>query len=158
MKKGPASTLEGTLPPPLIVLAFTLIGFGLQWHQPLRYQNASHRGYWVFAGIVLILFSGSVAFLARRVMLTRKTPVGFGKPTVTIIAEGPFRFTRNPLYLSLLFLYAGIGLAADSLWFALLLVVVFAFLQWVVVREEHYLGHTFGDNYLLYTGAVRRWV
>lgn len=157
MKKDPASTLDGTFPPPLIVLALTIIGFGLQWCQPLRYQNASHRGFWVFAGIVLMLFSGSVALLTRRVMLTRKTPISFGKPTIAIIAEGPFRFTRNPLYLSLLFLYAGIGLAADSLWFAPLLLVVFAFLHRVVVREEQYLEQTFGDKYLFYTSAVRRW-
>jgi protein-S-isoprenylcysteine O-methyltransferase Ste14 len=158
VKKDPANTLEGTFPPPLIVLALTLIGFGLQWYQPLRYQNTSHRGYWLFAGIILMLFAGSVALLARRVMLTRKTPISFGKPTVAIIAEGPFRFTRNPLYLSLLFLYTGIGIEADSLWFALLLIVVFSFLHLVVVREEQYLEQSFGNEYLLYKSAVRRWL
>jgi len=158
VKKDPANTLKRTFPSPLIVLALTLIGFGLQWYQPLRSQNTSHRGYWLFAGIIMMLFSGSVALLASRVMLTRRTPISFGTPTVAIIDEGPFRFTRNPLYLSLLFLYTGIGIEADSLWFALLLIVVFSFLHLVVVREERYLEQSFGNEYLLYKSAVRRWL
>ncbi|MFH2060233.1 MAG: isoprenylcysteine carboxylmethyltransferase family protein [Pseudomonadota bacterium] len=150
--------IGSVLPPPLFVIALSLMGFGLQWYYPLSFQD-SRRSYWVMAGgIILIAFSGLLAFWARRIMLSQKTPISFSKPTVVIICKGPFGLTRNPLYLSLVMLYAGIGILADSLWFVPLLIALIVFLRRVIFREEKYLEHHFGNEYSNYKKAVRRWL
>lgn len=156
MKNEKQSMLGRVVPPPLFVAALLLIGFGLQWHSPVLLQN-NHRAYWLIVGIILIIFAGILAFCARRIMRTQKTPISFRKPTVVIISEGPFGFTRNPLYLSLVLLYAGIGIVANSLWFAPLLVILIFLLHRVILREEKYLEHVFGNEYIIYKKIIRRW-
>ncbi|MBI5557680.1 MAG: isoprenylcysteine carboxylmethyltransferase family protein [Deltaproteobacteria bacterium] len=145
------------LPPPLFVIALFLLGFGIQWHYPLSFQN-SYRSFWLIVGIILIAFSGLLAFLARRIMRSQKTPISFNKPTVAIIRNGPFAFTRNPLYLSLALLYSGAGIMVNSAWFAPLLIVLILFLHRVILREERYLERDFGNEYSIYKKNVRRWL
>lgn len=156
MKKGQQNTLMRIIPPPLVVLGLSIIGLGLHWYHQLPFQNGL-RTYWLIGGSALMVFSGSVAFCARRVMRAQKTPITFSEPTVVIVRKGPFAISRNPLYLSLLMLYAGMGIAANSLWFAPLFLVLFLFLHRVILREELYLEHAFGQEYLLYKNTARRW-
>ena len=81
------------------------------------------------------------------------------QPTLAIVSDGPFRFTRNPLYLALTGLYVGITLLVDALWPLLLLIPALAVLQWgVVAREERYWESKFGGPYRVYKSRVRRWV
>ncbi len=160
MKKEKQSTLEGLegiFPPPLVVLALSILGLGLQWHKPLVFQE-NHRSYWLYVGIILVILSGILAFSARQIMRIQRTPIIFSMPTTVIVSKGPFRFTRNPLYLSLVMLYAGVGVVANSLWFALLLGGLIFFLRIVILREEEYLEHKFGNEYVLYKSTVRRWL
>jgi protein-S-isoprenylcysteine O-methyltransferase Ste14 len=78
---------------------------------------------------------------------------------VTIIATGPFALSRNPLYVGLLALSAGLSLLAGSLWALLLLPVEWALLRWgAVLPEERYLTATFATSYVEYTRRVRRWL
>jgi protein-S-isoprenylcysteine O-methyltransferase Ste14 len=82
-----------------------------------------------------------------------------GSATVTIISTGPFALSRNPLYVGLLALSAGLSLLAGSLWALLLLPVEWALLLWgAVLPEERYLTSTFATSYVEYTRRVRRWV
>jgi len=157
LKTDKLSLFEGIFPPPLIVLALLIAGSGLQWQIPLVFQK-QYRDYWLIIGILSIVFSGLLAFFTSRIMRSQRTPVNFNKPTIMIVKKGPFRFTRNPLYLSLLMLYAGIGILMNSLWFALLLVFLFFFLRRVILLEEKYLEHLFSSEYMLYKSAVRRWI
>ncbi len=81
------------------------------------------------------------------------------QPTLALVFDGPFRFTRNPLYLAATGLYLGIALLVDALWPLLLLVPVLAVLRWgVVAREERYLEAKFGEPYRAYKARVRRWL
>lgn len=76
-----------------------------------------------------------------------------------LITGGPFKFTRNPLYLGLVLLYAGVCLAAGATWPLLFLPVVVALLHWIVILpEEKYLEDRFDDDYRAYKARVRRWV
>jgi protein-S-isoprenylcysteine O-methyltransferase Ste14 len=101
-------------------------------------------------------------FLARSAEAAMKragTNIRPDQPTLAVVSDGPFRFTRNPLYLALTGLYVGITLLADALWPLLLLVPVLVVLQWgVVAREERYLEAKFGEPYRAYKARVRRWV
>ena len=97
--------------------------------------------------------------LMKRLMLRKKTDPRPDRPTTTIVTEGFFRYTRNPLYLSLMLIYSGISIYANSLWLVFLLpVLLIALERAVVVREEEYLEGKFGDAYLRYKKTVRRWI
>jgi protein-S-isoprenylcysteine O-methyltransferase Ste14 len=81
------------------------------------------------------------------------------RPATALITEGPFRFTRNPLYLSLALLYLGIALGLGVLWPIVLLPALMLLVQQLVVlREEAYLESRFGDAYRTYRKRVRRWL
>jgi len=76
-----------------------------------------------------------------------------------LVTDGPFRYTRNPGYLGLTMLYAGIAVLRNSLWAILLLpVVLYVIGREVIGREERYLERTFGEEYLAYKTRVGRWV
>ena len=86
-------------------------------------------------------------------------PIRTDKPVPRLTTEGPFRYTRNPSYLALAMIYAGIAVLRNSLWAILLLPLVVAVVQREVIgREERYLERAFGEEYLDYKGKVRRWV
>lgn len=75
------------------------------------------------------------------------------------MTSGPYRFTRNPIYIGLSAVYLGIAALAGSLWIALMLVPALFILQFgVVLREEAYLERRFGDDYRAYRARVPRWI
>lgn len=144
------------LPPPLIYLLFLATGWALDWLLPLGLpQNLwTHYLGWglIDAGVVLMLWAGLL-------MLWQRTTVNpYGKPA-KLLEEGPFRFSRNPIYLADSLIYAGIALLWGSLWPWLLLpLLIFSMQRGVIVHEERLLGELFGDDYRGYCQRVRRWV
>jgi len=144
------------LPPPLIYLAGLAIGSVAEWlwpfpllPQPVQYV----------AGYALMAVSGVIAVLGFREFARAKTSANAHRPTQAIITTGPFRFSRNPLYLSLALLYAGIAIAVDGIWIMVMLVPVLIVLHYgVILREEAYLERKFPDTYLPYKARVRRWI
>ncbi len=86
---------------------------------------------------------------------TRRTD----KPVSSLVQDGPFRYSRNPGYLSLAMIYAGIAILRNALWAILLMpLVLYVIQREVIEREERYLERTFGEEYLAYKRRVRRWV
>ena len=87
------------------------------------------------------------------------TNVHPSEPSLTIVRGGPFRFTRNPMYLALCLLQVALGFFLND-WITLLFVVplVLIFHYGVVLREEQYLAAKFGEPYLQYKSQVRRWI
>jgi protein-S-isoprenylcysteine O-methyltransferase Ste14 len=82
-----------------------------------------------------------------------------GGATTIVIDRGPFAWSRNPLYIGLLVLSAGVGLVAGSAWALVALPLEWALLRWgAVVPEEKYLAAKFGATYADYMGRVRRWL
>lgn len=80
-------------------------------------------------------------------------------PTLAIVTDGPFRFSRNPLYLATTGIYLGVALLVNALWPLVLIVPLLAVIRWGVVRrEEMYLEEKFGETYLAYKARVRRWI
>lgn len=80
-------------------------------------------------------------------------------PTTAIVEAGPYRYTRNPLYVGMALIYSGISARANALPAALLLPAVLHLVdRGVIRREERYLEGKFGDEYLRYKGRVRRWI
>ena len=88
-----------------------------------------------------------------------RTPVLPTRPTTAIVIRGPYRFTRNPLYLSLAIIHAGAALLLGYLWPLLFLPLAAALIsRLVIAREEVYLEGKFGAEYARYRDSVRRWL
>ena len=110
-------------------------------------------------GVVCILVSCPLALLTLRALSRAHTPVDPMKPTTALVTDGPFRYSRNPIYVAWTLLYLGVAFLVNALWILLLVVPVLLVLRYgVIAREEAYLTRTFGDAYRQYTTQVRRWL
>ena len=108
---------------------------------------------------MLVVCGFAVGLLGFREMRRAETNVDPYKPATTVVTEGPYRFTRNPMYVGFTLMYVGISALANALAPVLLLPAVFAVMRrGVIEREERYLERKFGDEYLQYKERVRRWI
>jgi protein-S-isoprenylcysteine O-methyltransferase Ste14 len=157
MRTNEKNTQIKVVPPPLIFFAVIIVGLTLHRFYPLtiKIQSLFIR---VFFASMFIGFSGIIAVQSFTVMHRHKTDIIFKKPTTNLIITGPFKFSRNPLYMSLFLLYAGIGVLLNSLWFAPLLLLLFVFLRQVVLKEEKLLDRLFSQEFQNYKNKVRRWL
>jgi protein-S-isoprenylcysteine O-methyltransferase Ste14 len=144
------------LPPPF----FYVIPFcaGLLLHRvhpiPILRREMSAMPGLVLAVLGLLLVAWALGLFAR----ARTSPIPV-KPTTAIVETGPYRFSRNPMYVGLTLLYTGLALWVDTLWPLLFLPIVLVVVQRAVIaREERYLEAKFGEGYLGYKSRVRRWL
>jgi protein-S-isoprenylcysteine O-methyltransferase Ste14 len=110
-------------------------------------------------GFTIFVAAGLLAHLAHNAMKRVGTNVLPTRPTVALATDGPYRFTRNPLYVAAIGVYLGVTLWVDGL-APLLLLFPMAWLlnRWIVLPEERYLETKFGDAYTSYRSSVRRWL
>jgi protein-S-isoprenylcysteine O-methyltransferase Ste14 len=144
------------IPPPLIYLAPLVSGLLLdrRFHIPFLPRSVARVLGWT-------LLSGGVLLSSwfRQTMREADAPIRTDKPVPSLATGGPFGYTRNPGYLSLAMIYAGVAARRNALWAIILLPVVLLVIQREVIgREERYLERTFGEEYLRYKTSVRRWV
>jgi protein-S-isoprenylcysteine O-methyltransferase Ste14 len=144
------------VPPPLLYLVPLLFGLLLDRRRRLPFlpQHARRALGWPLVGCGVALNGW---FL--RTIREAEVPIRTDKPVPRLTTEGPFRHSRNPSYLALAMIYAGIAVLRNSLWAILLLPLVVLVIQREVIgREERYLERAFGEEYLAYKRRVRRWV
>ena len=142
-------------PPPTIYAAALVLGLAVD---RLRHVGVLPHAWARIVGPLLLVLGliGVPAILAFRRHHTSPNPF---RPTTALVTSGPFRFTRNPMYLGFTLMYAGVALWANTLWPLLLLPVVLLVMHHgVITREERYLETLFGDEYRAYRGRVRRWL
>jgi protein-S-isoprenylcysteine O-methyltransferase Ste14 len=140
----------------LIYLGLLVVGLLLNRRFPIGFLPRR-----IVRGLGWPLLGGGVLLLGwfERAMRQADTPASPYKPVSHIATEGPFRYTRNPGYLSMAMIYAGIATIANALWAILLLPVALLVIQrGVIEREESYLERKFGEEYLHYKAHVRRWI
>ncbi|MFQ5783307.1 MAG: methyltransferase family protein [Alphaproteobacteria bacterium] len=143
-------------PPPLIYLGFLLAGLGLDRVWPIATLDDGLR---YPGGVGLIALGLVVAFLGFAEFRKAGTAVNPHRSTTAIITTGPFRFSRNPLYLALALIHAGVAMAAQSFWALVFLAPALVVVRYgVIAREERYLERKFGRTYLDYKTTVRRWL
>jgi protein-S-isoprenylcysteine O-methyltransferase Ste14 len=146
-------------PPPLIYAVALVIALILHALYPVRLVRFLPRVTRVVLGCSLAGLALTLATFAIRAMMRAHTSIDPSQPTTALVVEGPFRLTRNPLYLSQTLLYAGISILVNTLWSMLLLpVILVAMRKGVIDREEQYLERKFGEQYLRYKARVRRWI
>lgn len=145
------------IPPPLVMGVPLVVGLGLQWFFPLHFLPL-----WMslMLGIPCIILAVALLLATGMAFWRARTSMFYGACRVrALIVNGPFRFTRNPLFVGLVLLYAGISVAINAPWPLLFLPVVVILLHWgVIIPEECYLENKFGDEYRKYKNQVRRWL
>jgi len=138
--------------PPLAWGLAVIAGLALDWLAPLPLLPADLPA----GGLVLALalFAWAIVTITR---VGSNVPTNL--PTTTIVESGPYRFTRNPIYLAMFLGLIGLAIAFDNLWLLMMLVPFALVVRYgVVAREEAYLERKFGDVYRGYRSRVRRWL
>jgi protein-S-isoprenylcysteine O-methyltransferase Ste14 len=146
-------------PPPLIALAAVLVGVALDWLAPAYVLTVlldlSER---LVIGALLMAAGAALAIPAMRGFRSAGTHVEPWKPSLVLVTDGIFGWLRNPMYVGLAFLVAGIGIALASDWTLVMLVAAALTIHFgVVKREERYLTAKFGDPYRHYMQTVPRY-
>ena len=143
-------------PPPLIFATGIGLGLLLQRLWPLRFlPNAATRA----VGWPLVALAAALSGSAATIMLRARTALEPHGATTTVISSGPFRFSRNPIYLSFTLLTVAVAALRNALWPVLLLPAVIQIMRrGVIEREERYLEGKFGAEYTQYRARVRRWL
>jgi protein-S-isoprenylcysteine O-methyltransferase Ste14 len=109
---------------------------------------------WLGLGVWVLLTGSSFRSFWRK--HTSNVPI---RPATALVMTGPYRITRNPMYLGLAVLTVALGLWLDTWWPIVLLIPTLIVAQlWVIMREERYLGRRFGAEYYAYLRRVRRWL
>lgn len=142
--------------PPILVGGTLLVGVLLDLLRPIRVLPlAPARA----LGIITFVLAGVLAHFAQTAMKRAGTNIFPTQPALALVTDGPFRFTRNPLYLAAVGVYLGVALWVDGLAPFVLLLPMLGLLHWgIVLPEERYLKTKFGEAYLAYRSSVRRWL
>ncbi len=146
----------GIVRPPLVYLSSVLTGIVLHIAWPLPFlPPALARP----VGSSLVVVAIALFACSVRELWAAGTPVPGSKPTTVIVRTGPYRFSRNPIYLAFSVLHLAIAIWVNSPWLVATLMVTVAVMAIVVIpREERYLEGRFGIEYLTYKAAARRWL
>jgi protein-S-isoprenylcysteine O-methyltransferase Ste14 len=146
-------------PPPLIALATLIAGLALDQLLPALDIAAALPG-WprIVAGLAAAAAGGALALASERQFKRAGTEVKPWRPSAQLVTSGPFRYLRNPMYVSLAVLTGGIAFALGSGWTLVLMVPAALVMHFGVVRrEERYLSARFGDAYRDYMARVPRY-
>jgi len=146
----------GVVRPPLVYGAAIVTGLLLEFGWPLPFLP---RLLAALLGSVLVVVAVVVFAYAIRTFQTAGTPVPGNKPTTVLVRTGPYRCSRNPIYVAFSLFQLGIASWVNSVWLIATLIAAVALMASVVIpREERYLERRFGADYVDYKRSVRRWL
>ena len=154
------SDIPGVIaPPPLIYLAFLIAGIALEYGV-VRTQGLDMPDSLRWTVVPVLCLAGA-AFIASALVRFRTagTPPPPWQPTTAFVADGVYRWTRNPMYLGMTLIYLSAGVAADApVVFWLLVLLIPTIHHGVILREERYMATRFGQPYIDYLHRVPRWL
>jgi protein-S-isoprenylcysteine O-methyltransferase Ste14 len=158
-RDAPSETAGVIAPPPLIYLGFLALGLVLEFFV-VRTQGLDMPSSLRWTVVAAFGLAG-LAVIAAAVLRFRRagTPAPPWKPTTAFVAQGIYRFTRNPMYLGMTLIYCAIAVAADApavFWMLIPLSITIHY--GVVQREERYMAAKFGVSYIDYANTVPRWL
>jgi protein-S-isoprenylcysteine O-methyltransferase Ste14 len=143
-------------PPPLLYGVTFLVVLALRWFWPMPIFGHPIA---LWSGVALVALGVAIIIWGRKSFQAAGTNISPFLPTTSIVITGPFRFSRNPLYVSLTLMYLGLTLAVNTWWGIVVLVPLLMIMhRGVVLREERYLEQKFGETYRQYRSKVRRYL
>ena len=149
-------TAQVIIRPPLAWGLAVIAGLALNWLVPLPFLPAALPAGWLGAMVFVLALA---LFAWAIVAITRAGNVPTNRPTTTIVDGGPYRFTRNPIYLGMFLGLIGLAITFDNLWLLMMLVPFALVIRYgVVPREEAYLERKFGNVYRSYRSRGRCWL
>ena len=152
-----ADTANVIVRPPIAWALAVLAGLALNWLMPLPFLPAAVPRGWL--GTIVFALALALVAWAISTMTRAGSNVPTSLPTTTIVETGPYRFTRNPIYVGMVMGLIGLAIAFNSLWLLMTLVPFALVISYgVITREEAYLERKFGDVYRRYHTRVRRWL
>ena len=145
----------GLLRPPVIFLCAVLVGIALNWFWPLKFMPGNMRSLGPLATVcAVVLF-----LLSYREFQAAGTSVRGSTSSTAIVQTGPYRFSRNPIYLAFILFVLGLSVWLNNLWMLVTLAPAIGIIAMVVIpREERFLERNFNDEYSSYKARVRRWL
>ncbi|MFY0660415.1 MAG: isoprenylcysteine carboxylmethyltransferase family protein [Shimia sp.] len=145
--------------PPVVSVIAPVAAIALEWLVPLAVLPEAGRLLLVVPGVALLGGAGWLAMSGTRAFQEAGTNVDPKQPTLKLVGTGPYRFTRNPMYLGMVLLQLGLALTFSLDWAVLGAVAVLVLLHYgVVLREEAYLTDLFGQDYQAFLAQTRRWL
>ena len=144
--------------PPYLVFLGLIISFLLEF---LVYRNQIFDNSIIFRFLGIILTIAAILLFVKsvRIFNLRKEKLHPRSISTQIFKDGPFQFSRNPIYLAMFVLLIGVGLTLNSFWFLYSGLLVAIMIHYgVIIPEENYLEKEFGKDYLEYKKTVRRWL
>jgi protein-S-isoprenylcysteine O-methyltransferase Ste14 len=152
-----ADTAQVIIHPPIAWGLAVIAGLGLNWLVPLPFLPTDLPMGWLGAMVFVLALALGICSVVTIIRAGSNIPTN--RPTTTIVEHGPYRFTRNPIYLGMFLGEIGLAIAFNSLWLLMMLVPFALVIRYgVVAREEAYLARKFGDAYRGYCSRVRRWL
>jgi protein-S-isoprenylcysteine O-methyltransferase Ste14 len=150
-------TSNAVIRPPIAWALAFVAGLGLDWLYPMPFIPAFIPAGWVGSAVFALGFV--LAIWAIVTISKAGSMVQTNKPTTTIVVRGPYRYTRNPIYVGMFLGQSGLAVGFNSLWLFATLVPFYVVIRYgVVAREEAYLERKFASVYLDYKSRVRRWL
>ncbi len=144
--------------PPFIYVGALLLACGLEIYMPLGsgFLFASTAPFII--GCVVFFIGATLLVVCIQGFMRAGTNVTTSQPSTTIVTHGPYKYSRNPIYVGLTLLYVALALLLNVMWAFLLLPIVLLIMHYgVIVREEAYLTAKFPAEYQAYRNDVRRW-
>ncbi len=153
---APPDSPKVILPPPFIYAGGLALGLLLNEIFPFPFLP-ERFAYPI--GAALMAVSLALIAAAARALRNAKTNMDVRRPTTAIVTSGPYRFSRNPIYLSMTLFSFGATSWFNAFWMLLMLIPILALIRFkVIAREEAYLEKKFGEEYRRYRLSVRRWL
>ena len=157
MKNSDSNHPKIIAPPPRLYICTFLIGVALHIIYPDTITDEKITT--AIIGTALALISVGLVTWSFATMRSAKTSPNPYQPSAALVTQGPFKFSRNPIYVVMTGFYVGIAIIVNSAWILLLVMPLLALMQWgVIKREEIYLAKLFGETYTTYKTCVRPWL
>lgn len=147
------------IPVPWVYAIAYLVGAGIQFAVPVTIASASLRAITQAVSILLIALGVLFAAWAQRIFRKENTTTDPTQSSSKLVTWGPYRFSRNPMYVGLFLVFIGLSGVFTLVWSIALMLPVFYYINWIVIPiEEAQLRGTFGETYEEYRKKVRRWL
>jgi protein-S-isoprenylcysteine O-methyltransferase Ste14 len=152
---APLAANLGLARPPAIYSAAIVAGLVLHFVLPIPFAAGLAMPF----GALIAVLAAALFIWAIRTFRSAGTPVPGNRPVTVIVTAGPYRFSRNPIYLAFTLFQAGVALGMNDAWILVTLLPAIAVMSFIVIpREERYLVARFGSEYANYKATVRRWL